>query len=272
MSYKTFYEIGSHKDGDITYMCFNFHNGAMSAEQAIRLKYAFEYLKEDAKVIVLIGARDFFSNGIHLNILEDSKKQGEDGWSNINAMNDLIKSIIFATEVITVSSLHKNAGAGGVFLATACDYVVGEQNVVLNPHYKTMGLSGSEYHTYSLPKRVGERKSSELLENCLPISMIKAQEIGLVDEVFSKENYFDKLREYATSLVKDEDKYDDFLWEKEDNLEENSEYINQCKENEIKIMYPEFWEESSDFHTLRYDFVHKVSPFITPARLQGKIR
>ena len=67
-------------------------------------------LKEDAKVIVLIGARDFFSNGIHLNILEDSQKQGEDGWSNINAMNDLIKSIIFADDVITVSSLHKNAG------------------------------------------------------------------------------------------------------------------------------------------------------------------
>lgn len=270
MTYKTFYEIGGHKDGDVSYLCFNFHNGAMSAEQAIRLKYAFEYLKEDAKVIVLIGARDFFSNGIHLNILEDSKKQGEDGWSNINAMNDLIKSIIFADDVITVASLHKNAGAGGVFLATACDYVVGEENVVLNPHYKTIGLSGSEYHTYSLPKRVGEDKAQELLENCLPISMKKAKEIGLVDEVFHKENYFDKLREYAPSLVKDEDKYDDFLWDKEDYLEVNKQYIDSCKENEIKIMYPEFWEESSSFHTLRYDFVHKVSSTMTPKRLQGK--
>jgi len=269
MSYKTFYEIGSHKDEDVTYLCFNFHNGAMSAEQAIRLKYAFEYLKENAKVIVLIGARDFFSNGIHLNILEDSQKQGEDGWSNINAMNDLVKSIIFADDVITVSSLHKNAGAGGVFLATACDYVVGEQNIVLNPHYKTIGLSGSEYHTYSLPKRVGDTKAQELLENCLPISIQKAKEIGLVDEVFHHIDYFDRLREYATNLVKDEDKFDDFLWDKEDYLEENKQFINNCKENEIKIMYPEFWEEDSDFHKLRYDFVHKVSHTITPQRLQG---
>jgi len=269
MSYKTFYEIGSHKDEDVTYLCFNFHNGAMSGEQAIRLKYAFEYLKENAKVIVLIGARDFFSNGIHLNILEDSQKQGEDGWSNINAMNDLVKSIIFADDVITVSSLHKNAGAGGVFLSTACDYVVGEQNIVLNPHYKTIGLSGSEYHTYSLPKRVGDTKAQELLENCLPISMQKAKEIGLVDEVFHHIDYFDRLREYATNLVKDETKFDDFLWDKEDYLEENKQFINQCKENEIKIMYPEFWEEDSDFHKLRYDFVHKVSHTITPQRLQG---
>lgn len=268
MSYKTFYEIGSHKDEDVSYLCFNFHNGAMNSEQAIRLKYAFEYLKQSAKVIVLIGARDFFSNGIHLNILEDSKKQGEDGWSNINAMNDLIKSILFADDIITVSSLHKNAGAGGVFLATACDYVIGKKNVVLNSHYKTMGLSGSEYHTYSLPKRVGEEKARELLESCLPISIQKAKKMGLVDEVFEEENYFDRLRVYAKSLVEDEDNYVDFIYDKQDYLEANKVYINACKENELKIMHPEFWEENSLFHKLRYDFVHKVSPASTPKRLQ----
>ena len=269
MSYKTFYEIGSHKDGDVSYLCFNFHNGAMNSEQAIRLKYAFEYLKESAKVIVLIGARDFFSNGIHLNILEDSKKQGEDGWSNINAMNDLIKSIIFADDVITVSSLHKNAGAGGVFLAIACDYAIGKENVVLNPHYKTLGLSGSEYHTYSLPKRVGEQKAKELLENCLPLSIQKAKKIGLVDEVFSSEEYFDTLRAYAQSLVKDENIYEDFIWDKQEYLEKNKNSINLCKENELKIMHPEFWDKNSTFHKLRYDFVHKICSKYTPKRLQN---
>jgi len=269
MTYKTFYEIGGHKDGDVSYLCFNFHNGAMSSEQAIRLKYAFEYLKEDAKVIVLIGARDFFSNGIHLNILEDSQKQGEDGWSNINAMNDLIKSIIFADDVITVSSLHKNAGAGGIFLATACDYVVGRENTVLNPHYKTMGLSGSEYHTYSLPKRVGKEKANELLNDCLPLSIQKAKKIGMVDEVFNHKDYFDFLRSYAQSLIHDEDKYDDFIYDKEDYLEENKAYVNDCKENEIKVMYPEFWEEESLFHKLRNEFVYKNSPSQTPQRLKG---
>ena len=270
MSYKTFYEIGSHKDEDVAYLCFNFHNGAMNSEQAIRLKYAFEYLKEDAKVVVLIGARDFFSNGIHLNILEDSQKQGEDGWSNINAMNDLVKSIIFASDVITVSSLHKNAGAGGVFLALACDYVVGKENTVLNPHYKTMGLSGSEYHTYSLPKRVGPEKSDELLNNCLPISIEKAKKIGMVDEVFNHSDYFDTLRSYAQNLLKDEDKYDDFIYDKEDYLEENKQLINDCKENEIKVMYPEFWEKESLFHKLRYDFVYKTGLTSTPKRLKVK--
>ena len=68
-----------------------------------KAKYAVEYLKGQCEVLVLVGGMDFFSNGIHLNILEDSQKQGEDGWAKINAINDLIKSIIFADEIVTIA-------------------------------------------------------------------------------------------------------------------------------------------------------------------------
>ncbi len=263
-SYDTFYEVSVEKRDNIAYLCFNFHNGAMSAEQCIRLKYAFEYLKEEVEVIVLVGGMDFFSNGIHLNILEDSKKQGEDGWSNINAMNDLIKSIIESDEVVTVASLARNAGAGGVFLALACDYVVAKENVVLNPHYKTLGLSGSEYHTYTLPKRVGEEMASKLLEEALPISVAYAKKIGIVDEIFTEQNYYEELHNFAYSCYDE-----DFIWEKQDKIEEERENMDQCKQAELKKMHPEFWDESSDFHILRHEFVYKTCPRETPKRLQG---
>jgi hypothetical protein len=44
-------------------------------------------------------------------------------------MNDLIRSIIFADEIVTVASFARNAGAGGVFLGLACDYVVAKRRV-----------------------------------------------------------------------------------------------------------------------------------------------
>ena len=81
---------------------------------------------------------------------------------------------------------------------------------------------------------------------------------------------FDYLRTYAQKLIKDEDKDDDFLYAKQDYLEENKEYISTCKENEIKVMYPEFWEKESSFHKLRYDFVNKICPTSTPERLKGQ--
>jgi putative two-component system hydrogenase maturation factor HypX/HoxX len=204
---------------------------------------------------------DFFSNGIHLNILEDSQKQGEDGWENINAMNNLIRSILFADEIVTIASIARNAGAGGVFLALACDYVAARDGVVLNPHYKTLGLTGSEYHTWTLPKRVGEQKSKQLLDACLPISAHEAEKIGMVDAVFEDADYYEKLHEYAVA------RYDeDFIWEKQAYLEENEAKIEACKETELRVMHPEFWDEKSPFHRLRREFVYKICPVETPAR------
>ncbi len=267
-SYKTFYEISAQIEGDVAYLYFNFHNGAFSSDKCMKLKYAFEYLKTKIRIIVLIGGLDFFSNGIHLNILEDSKKNGEDGWSNINAMNDLVASVLYAEEVVTVASLEKNAGAGGVFLALACDYVIAQEGVVLNPHYKTLGLSGSEYHTYTLPKRVGEQKAKELLEGCLPISVHKAKEIGLIDATFQREGYKKSLEAYVEALFANEDVLDDFLWEKEERIEAFKEDAEACKREELRVMHPEFWDEDSPFHRLRYEFVYKICPTKTPKRLK----
>jgi len=262
-SYATFYETSVEYRDNVAYLCFNFHNGAMSTAQCIRLKYAVEYLKTQCEVLVLVGGMDFFSNGIHLNILEDSQKQGEDGWANINAMNDLIKSIIFADEIVTIASFGRNAGAGGIFLGLACDYVVAKEGIVLNPHYKTLGLTGSEYHTYSLPKRVGEERARALLDACLPISVESAKELGMVDEVFAHDGYYEKLHSFAKSKFDD-----DFIWDKQEFLEENEERIEALKEEEIAVMYPEFWDEDSPFHTLRREFVYKHCPQQTPPRLK----
>jgi len=264
-SYETFYEVSVEKRDTVAYLCFNFHNGAMSAAQCVRLKYAVEYLKNECEVLVLVGGMDFFSNGIHLNILEDSRKQGEDGWANINAMNDLVQSILYADEVVTIASFARNAGAGGVFMGLACDYAVAKEGVVLNPHYRTLGLSGSEYHTYSLPKRVGEKKAEELLEACLPLSAEQAEKIGMIDAVFGDADYYEALHCFAVNSYDD-----DFLWEKQEYLEENREKIEACKERELEVMHPEFWDENSAFHQLRREFVYKVCPRETPQRLKRR--
>ncbi len=265
-SYETFYEVSVEKRDNVAYLCFNFHNGAMSAAQCIRLKYAVEYLKRECDVLVLVGGMDFFSNGIHLNILEDSQKQGEDGWANINAMNDLVSTILYADEVVTVASFARNAGAGGVFLGLACDYVVALEGVVLNPHYKTLGLSGSECHSYTLPKRVDDTMAQKLLDDCLPLSVQKAKELGMIDEVFNFEDYYESLHQFAKSKADD-----DFLWDKQEYLEENRERIEALKERELEIMHPEFWDDASTFHHLRREFVYKTCSAQTPNRLRQTV-
>ncbi len=261
---QTFKEITFYKKKNVGFLEFDFYNGAMSSEQCIRLKYAIETLREEVDILVLMGGENFFSNGIHLTILEDSKKKGEDGWSNINAMNNLVKTILFSDDILTITVFRANAGAGGVFLGLASDIVFIKKGVVLNPHYKTMGLSGSEYHTYTLPKRVGKDKAKKLVDEALPISASFAKKIGLVDFIY---NDFSEVESFALELAIDEDRFYKILDEKRDRLERDEELINRCVEKELEKMYPEFWDEKSLFHKLRHDFVYKVCPLQTPKRL-----
>ena len=76
-----------------------------------------------------------------------------------------------------------------------------------------------------------------------------------------------RLKEFCTSLVDDEF-FDEYIWQKQDFLEENIDLIESCREKEIEIMHPEFWEDESEFHLLRYQFVYKVCQSNTPERLK----
>lgn len=269
---ETFKEITYMVREEVGYLGFDFHNGAMGAHQCVRLKYAIDHLKTtDIKVLVLLGGEEFFSNGIHLNIMEDSKKADEDGWSNIHSMNDVVKSILLCEEVLTVSAFRRNAGAGGVFLALASDYVVARDGVVLNPHYQTLGLHGSEYWTFTLPRRVGEEKALELTDSCLPISALKAGEIGFVDAVLAQEDeaFGEELHRYCRTLC--DERYDELLEAKRRKINDSDflEVIQRHRDDELDRMYPSFYDPHSDFNRLRKAFVYKLCPIQTPNYLKG---
>jgi putative two-component system hydrogenase maturation factor HypX/HoxX len=52
--------------------------------------------------------------------------------------------------------MQTNAGAGGVYLALATDYCFAKEGIVLNPHYKNMGLFGSELHSATAAYKFGK--------------------------------------------------------------------------------------------------------------------
>ncbi len=129
----------------------------MGTAQCESLRRAVRAAKtRPTRVLVLMGGPDFWSNGIHLNLIEAAAHPAEESLRNINAMNDLVREIIVADRQITIAAMQGNAGAGGAFLALAADHVWARDGIVVNPHYKGMGnLYGSEYWTYLLPRRVG---------------------------------------------------------------------------------------------------------------------
>ena len=153
---RTYQQISYHEAGGVGYLEFCFPGGAMSTGQCRRLLAAYRHAQgRPVKVIVLGGPRDFFANGIHLNVIQAADDPAEESWRNINAIDDLVEAILTTTGQLTVAALAGNAAAGGLMLALAADYVWCRAGAVLNPHYRLMGLHGSEYWTYTLPRRVG---------------------------------------------------------------------------------------------------------------------
>ena len=172
---RTYQEISYRESAGVGYLEFSFPGGAMSSGQCRRLLAAYRYAqRRPVRVIVLGGPRDVFSNGIHLNVIEAAGDPAAESWRNINAINDLVEAILTTTGQLTVAALAGNAAAGGLMLALAADEVWCRSGAVLNPHYRLMGLHGSEYWTYTLPRRVGEDQAARLTDACLPVSPASA--------------------------------------------------------------------------------------------------
>jgi putative two-component system protein, hydrogenase maturation factor HypX/HoxX len=150
---RTYQQIRYRECRGVGYLEFCFPGGVMSTGQCRRLLAAYRYAqRRPVKVIVLGGPRDFFANGIHLNVIQAADDPAEESWRNINAIDDLVQAILTTTGQLTVAALAGSAAAGGVMLALAADQVWCRDGAVLNPHYRLMGLRGSEYWTYTLPR------------------------------------------------------------------------------------------------------------------------
>lgn len=256
----------------VAYIYFDFYNGAMNTEQCYALLARLRELRtrSDVRVIALMGGEDFWSNGIHLNCIQAAADPARESWRNINAIDDIVQEIIGMTDKITVAALRNNAGAGGAIMPLACDKIFAREGVVLNPHYLTMGLYGSEYWTYLLPKRVGNTKAKELTENCLPIIATQAHKFGMVDKVLLEDwNAYHQLLQRECEALADDELYFSLIARKQYTRmqDEAIRPLDSYRHQELQHMKAIFDNPQSEYHRLRFNFVYKISCNQTPARL-----
>ncbi|MGW9074005.1 enoyl-CoA hydratase-related protein [Streptomyces yangpuensis] len=264
-------DIGYHEEGRTGFLSFSFPGGAMSTAHCRRLLDAYRTAcTRPTTVLVLGGGRDFFSNGIHLGVIEAADDPAEESWANINAMDDLVEAVLSTTDRLVVSALGGNAAAGGVMLALAADEVWCRSGVVLNPHYRLMGLFGSEYWTYTLPRRVGASLAVRLTSEALPLGAAAAHRVGLVDRTvdcapadFSRET--ERLADRLAALPATASRIAAKKAERE--MHEARRPLAAYRAAELARMRRTFFDPDAPYHDLRRAFVRKECPAATPAHL-----
>jgi putative two-component system protein, hydrogenase maturation factor HypX/HoxX len=261
----TFREIAYEEHAGVGYLHFDFYNGAMSTEQCRRLHeaYLFARSRRQTKVIALMGGSDFFSNGIHLNVIEAADDPAAESWSNLRAIDDLVREIIETDSHLVLSALAGDVAAGGVPFALAADRVVAREDVVLNPYYGHMGgLYGSEYWTYLLPRRVGVELTARLTGSpFMSLGTRQAVEIGLLDAAFGAtlEGFRSQVRGMAQRLARTPD-LGQRLEDKRRRRARDEEIkpLNAYRKEELARSYRCFFGEDRSYHQARHRFVYKL--------------
>lgn len=258
--------------GGVGLLHFEFHNGAMSTRQCERLADALRLaLARPERVLVLMGGEEFWSNGIHLNVIEAADSPADESWRNINAIDDVARTLIEATDKLVVAALRGNAGAGGAFMALAADRIWAHRAVVLNPHYKNMGnLYGSEYWTYLLPRRLQPDSAAAVMRARLPISASDASRLGLVDDVFGdgRDDFAAQVRTRARSLAESPEIGDLIAAKRRRRRDDEAvKPLAAYRADELAQMQRNFYGFDTSYHVARSNFVHHVAPSWTPRHL-----
>ena len=193
-----------------------------------------------------------------------------ESWRNINAMNDLVHAILTTTGQLTVAALAGTAAAGGLMLALAADPGWGRAGAVLTPHYALMGLHGSEYWTYTLPRRVGAAEAARLTAACLPISPAAALRTGLVDHVIGAgpDGFGAEVAVLAGQLARSP-AYPALLAAKTRRLAADGQHrpLAAYRAAELAVMRRNFTGPGEPYPHMRRAFVYKDKPSYTPPHL-----
>ncbi len=272
----TWQDIAYEEDGAVGFLHFECYNGAMSTPQCARLQAALAWAKlRPVRVLVLMGGGDFWCNGIHLNVIEAASLSGgsaaDESWRNINAMNDLTLELLTTENQITVAALGGNAGAGGCFLARAADQVWARAAVMLNPHYKNMGnLYGSEYWTYSLPRRLGEDAAKAIMRDRQPLTAQRALEIGFSDACVpgDVQKFRHEVAQRTAQLADHVDWNERITAKRETRArDEAAKPLATYREEELAQMRRNFYGFDPSYHVARHHFVRKSPASWTPRHL-----
>jgi putative two-component system hydrogenase maturation factor HypX/HoxX len=271
-SRQTWSTVRYEEQGPVGLLRFSFPGGAMSTGDCRRLLAGYRHALDRPTRVLLLGAsRDVFSHGIHLGAIEAAADPARESWANINAMDDLVEAILNTHDRITVAALGGNAAAGGLMLALAADEVWVRDGAVLNPHYRLMGLYGSEYWTSTLPRRVGPDAAERLTGEALPLVAAQALRLGLIDRVLgcAPQRFAEEAAGLGQELATAPDWPRRLAAKRRAREHADAQRpLAWYRSEELAHMYRNFYAPDEPYHELRRAFLHKTPPRSTPERLR----
>ncbi|RSK27359.1 enoyl-CoA hydratase [Bacillus sp. HMF5848] len=174
---------------------------AFSAEMITSLTDSIREAAQNpnVRVVVLSGAGRAFSAG------GDVKTMGQvdavQVYEHIGHLNECIIAMKSLQKPI-IAAVHGFAAGAGFNLALASDLIVAAIDTKFILSFQQVGLVSDGGGSYFLPHLVGVHKAKELLMTGEAITAEEAQQLGIVNKVFSLDTLQEETTSFALKLAK----------------------------------------------------------------------
>ena len=168
---------------------------AMYTTLAEELSQAKE--KSEVRAVVITGHGDAFTSGNDLKDFMQNPPQSLDTpvFAFLKEMLEFPKPILAAVNGAAIGI--------GTTMLLHCDFVYAHNEVVFQMPFIRLGLVPEAGSSYLLPLMAGHRKASELLLLGEKFDAQTAQEVGIINQVSSRDELMDKTYTVAKKLAQD---------------------------------------------------------------------
>lgn len=194
-------ELLFEKRGRVALLSFNRPERNNAITPAMR-KHYFDLLEEcrddpSVRSVVLTGIGKSFSVGADVQSLKSS------GQHTVERIRQQGRPVHYPLSIPKPIVCAINGGCAGVSLvhALCCDVRFAAAGAKMTTAFARRGLIAEYGISWLLPRLIGQSKALDLLLSARIVTAEEAQQIGLVNAVFPKEELLNKAIEYADDLA-----------------------------------------------------------------------
>ncbi|MFT9847620.1 enoyl-CoA hydratase/isomerase family protein [Aneurinibacillus sp. REN35] len=152
----------------------------------------------EVKVVIVSGAgRAFCAGG-------DVKSMGDFTPLTIHEfvgkLNYLVRSMSQLEKPI-IAAVHGYAAGAGICLALACDLIISAEDTKFSAGFAQIGLVADGGGMFFLPRSLGTYRAKEMLFTGKVLSAAKAQEWGIVNEIYPSDQLMEEAKNLALRLT-----------------------------------------------------------------------
>lgn len=169
-------------------------------EQEVREAIETAERDDNVRVIVLTGAGRGFCAGADITLLSSAGERAAAVDSSATPGRRRIYSCFPDVGKPIIAAINGPAVGLGLVIALYCDLRFASSNARFSTTFARRGLIAEHGIAWLLPRVVGLSNAADLLYSARMINASEAQRMGLVNQVFTQEEFSGKVLEYAREL------------------------------------------------------------------------